>query len=72
MKDNPTQVRRDWRLPDALWGRIAPVLPPRKPHPLGCHRPRVDDRQAAELCGVSAFGMCLYSVQTIWPTEIGS
>lgn len=24
------------------------MLPPRKPHPLGCHRPRVDDRQAMD------------------------
>ena len=39
---------RDWRIPDAWWERIEPLLPPRKPHPLGCHRPRVDDRQAME------------------------
>ena len=25
-----------------------PLLPPRKPHPLGCHRPRVDDRKAMD------------------------
>jgi transposase len=48
MHDDHTQVRRDWRLPDALWDRIEPWLPPRKPHPLGCHRPRVDDRQAMD------------------------
>ena len=35
-----------WRIPDALWERIEPLLPPRKPHPLGCHNPRVDDRKA--------------------------
>lgn len=35
-----------WRLPDALWARMQTLLPPRKPHPLGCHRPRVDDRCA--------------------------
>ena len=23
----------DWRIPDALWERILPLLPPRKPHP---------------------------------------
>ena len=57
MHDNPTQVRRDGRLPDALWGRIEPLLPPRQPHPLGCHRPRVDDRQAMEaLCFVLRTG----------------
>ena len=35
-----------WRLSDPLWARIEPLLPPRKPHPLGCHNPRVPDRQA--------------------------
>ena len=32
---------------DALWATIEPLLPPppaSKPHPLGCHRPRVPDR----------------------------
>src|ERR1051325_9177166 len=37
-----------WRIPDALWERIVPLLPPRKSHPLGCHRPRVDDRRAMD------------------------
>ena len=35
-----------WRIPDALWEKMEPLLPPRKPHPLGCHNPRVPDRQA--------------------------
>jgi transposase len=35
-----------WRIPDALWERMEPLLPPRKPHPLGCHNPRVADRNA--------------------------
>lgn len=35
-----------WRLPDALWTKMEPLLPARKPHPLGCHRPRVPDRVA--------------------------
>src|SRR3989304_8198945 len=35
-----------WRLPDSLWTRIEPLLPPRKEHPLGCHNPRVPDRNA--------------------------
>lgn len=39
---------RYWGMPDALWERIVPLLPPRKPHPLGCHRPRVDDRKAMD------------------------
>jgi transposase len=37
-----------WRIPDELWARIEPLLPPRPPHPLGCHRPRVPDRQAMD------------------------
>jgi transposase len=37
-----------WRIPDALWGRIVPLLPPRPHHPLGCHNPRIDDRRARD------------------------
>jgi transposase len=44
----PVRVRRAWRTPDALWAQIQPLLPPRKPHPLGCHNPRVDDRRAMD------------------------
>ncbi len=32
------------RIPDELWAKIQPLLPPPKPYPLGCHRPRVSDR----------------------------
>lgn len=35
-----------WWLPDALWDQMEPLLPPRKKHPLGCHNPRVPDRDA--------------------------
>jgi len=35
-----------WRIPDVLWSQIAPLLPSGKPHPLGCHNPRVPDRDA--------------------------
>jgi len=48
MHDDHEKVRRDWRMPDEWWEHIEPLLPPRKPHPLGCHRPRVDDRQAMD------------------------
>ena len=42
-------VRDDgWRLPDELWARLAPLLPPRPGHPLGCHNPRVPDRAAMD------------------------
>lgn len=43
------KVRRDWRMPDEMWEAIEPLLPrPNKPHPLGCHRPRVPDRVAMD------------------------
>jgi transposase len=48
MPDDNEQAHRDWRIPDELWERIEVLLPPRKPHPLGCHRPRVDDRKAMD------------------------
>jgi transposase len=48
MHDDHEKTHRDWRIPDELWERIEPLLPPRKPHPLGCHRPRVEDRQAMD------------------------
>ena len=42
-------VRDDgWRLPDALWDEMEPLLPPRPAHPLGCHNPRVPDRSAMD------------------------
>jgi len=43
-------VSRDdgWRLPDWLWERIEPLLPSPPSHPLGCHRPRVRDRDAMD------------------------
>jgi transposase len=36
----------DWRIPDELWERMKPLLPPPKPHPLGCHNPSVPARNA--------------------------
>jgi putative transposase len=43
-------VDRDdgWRMPDWLWERIEPLLPERPWHPLGCHNPRVADRDAMD------------------------
>ncbi len=37
---------KSWLVSDELWSRIEPLLPPRRVHPLGCHRPRVSDRDA--------------------------
>src|SRR3990172_8469873 len=43
-------VSRDdgWRMPDWLWERVEPLLPERPAHPLGCHNPRVPDRDAMD------------------------
>lgn len=35
-----------WRIPDDVWEKMQPLIPPGKPHPLGCHNPRVPDRNA--------------------------
>src|SRR5688500_20339091 len=42
------KIADDWQIPDELWAKIALLLPPGKPHPLGCHNPRVDDRRAMD------------------------
>jgi putative transposase len=48
-KPSATPVHDDqWRIPDALWERIEPLLPQRPSHPLGCHHPRVVDRMAMD------------------------
>ena len=47
-KQDKDRVRRDWRIPDEMWEKIAPLLPTPKKHPLGCHRPRVPDRAAMD------------------------
>lgn len=36
----------NWRITDALWSKMEPLIPPGKSHPLGCHNPRVSDRAA--------------------------
>lgn len=38
----------NWRMPDELWNKLEPLLPPRPQHPLGCHNPRVPDRSAMD------------------------
>ena len=35
-----------WRIPDEVWAQMEPLLPERPAHPLGCHNPRVPDRDA--------------------------
>lgn len=42
-------VRDDhWRMPDEVWEKMEPLIPPGQPHPLGCHNPRVPDRNAMD------------------------
>lgn len=40
----PKVVDDQWRIPDELWARIEPLLPPKRPHPKG-GRPWASDRQ---------------------------
>ena len=60
-----------WRIPDEAWAQIEPLLPPRPTHPLGCHNPRVADRDAMNAIllvlrtgmqwnALSATGICSY------------
>jgi len=35
-------------MPDWLWLQVQPLLPLRPAHPLGCHNPRVPDRDAMD------------------------
>ncbi len=44
----PGTTADQWRIPDELWAHIEPLVPPGKPHPLGCHNPRVDNRRAMD------------------------
>lgn len=37
-----------WRIPDKLWEQMEPLLPPPKKHPLGCHNPRIPNRDAMD------------------------
>jgi transposase len=39
---------RQWRIPDELWRKIEPLLPPPKPHPLGCHKPPTRPRKVMD------------------------
>jgi len=41
-----SQSSKSWLVSEELWAKIEPLLPARRVHPLGCHRPRVSDRAA--------------------------
>jgi putative transposase len=45
------EARRPWEIADELWAEIEPLLPPGKPHPLGCHHSRGDNRRALQAMG---------------------
>ena len=47
MRKQKTGVDADWRIPDALWARIEPLLPPKRPQPKG-GRTWTDDRKAMD------------------------
>lgn len=48
MKEMSSQHDDGWRLSDATWVGMAPLIPPPKLHPLSCHRPRITDRVAMD------------------------
>ncbi|MDB5101772.1 MAG: transposase [Cyanobacteria bacterium RYN_339] len=50
------------KLTDAEWAAIAPHLPTGKPHPLGCHNPRVSDRLMLDVI------LLLFRTGTSWNT----
>ncbi len=61
-----------WRMPEELWAKLEPLLPPRPKHPLGCHNPRTPDRRAMDAIllvlrtgmqwqALDATGICGYS-----------
>src|SRR3990172_5611253 len=35
-----------WKISDEVWEKMKPLIPPGKKHRLGCHNPRVPDRDA--------------------------
>lgn len=47
-RERPPLEDDGWRIPDALWEQIQPLLPLPKEHPWGMHNPRVPDRSAMD------------------------
>ena len=47
MRETKTSIDDGWCMPDELWERIEPLLPPKSPHPKGGH-PWTPDRQAMD------------------------
>ena len=64
-----------WRIPDWLWLELEPLLPQRPAHPLGCHNPRVPDRDAMNAILFVLRTGCQWSslnATGIWLVELGS
>lgn len=49
-KDKVKRAVQEFTISDVVWAKIEPLLPVRekKVHPLGCHRPRIPDRQVLD------------------------
>ena len=47
MRETKTSIDDGWRIPEELWERIGPLLPPKPPHPKGGH-PWTPDRPAMD------------------------
>ena len=59
-----SQVNAKYRIPDELWERLQPLLPPAMPKPKG-GRPRLDDRQALEaIFGRAVYGLSVECIAT--------
>jgi putative transposase of IS4/5 family DUF4096 len=69
-----------WRIPDEVWAQMEPLLPERPAHPLGCHNPRVPDREAMNAIllvlrtgmqwnALSATGICIANYLPIAPSD---
>src|SRR5665213_2471575 len=48
MSMTSTSSKDRWRIPEKLWAKMEALLPSRPKHPLGCHNPRVPDRDAMD------------------------
>ena len=79
-KERKTAYDDLWRIPDVLWEKIEPLLPPGKPHPLGCHNPPVEPRKAMDAIffvlrtgcqwnALNATGICSSSAAHRWFQE---
>jgi len=71
-KDDVHSVDDRWRIPDALWERIEPLLPPECPKPKG-GRPRAPSRRCMDAifyvlrtgCQWKALPRCLGAASTV-------